>query len=54
MGTDASVSVYLAHRGVFLCFVKEIMAVEKEREFGVVRMVLGTSFYGRMSQCFGM
>lgn len=53
MDTDASVSVYSAHRGVFLCFVKEIMAVEKEWESGVVRVFLDTSFYGRM-QRFGM
>lgn len=43
----------MAHRGVFLCFVKEIMAVEKEWESGVVRVFLDTSFYGRM-QRFGM
>ena len=54
MDTDASVSVYLAHRGVFLCFVKEIMAVENEWESGVVRALLDTSFYGRMLQRFGM
>lgn len=39
--TDASVSVYMAHRGVFLWFVEEIVSAEKEREFGAVRAVSG-------------
>ena len=38
----------------FLLFVEEIVAAEKEREFGAVRAVLDTFSYGKMPQRFGM